>query len=122
MRSSSQRTDQYNAKIDPTRYETVMTAVIPLAKGNFSDYANAWVPKQAEVQAVLDAAGVSKGLYGMYYAFSMQVWHAVQTSSGEALAVQVAGFEWTWQAKGLAQAVLDAIRVTVFTVPLPTGP
>ncbi len=55
-----------------------------------------------------------------YKAFGGQMWRLQNTGvSGESLAIEAAVLIGTWQARGLSQSVLEAIRTEVFNTSAP---
>jgi len=79
--------------------------------------------RDTEVKQTLDAAGVSVIQYPFYLAFGREMWRLQrQDLSGESLAKEAVVLITKWTARGLTQAVLQAIRTDVFNVAAPVAP
>lgn len=77
---------------------------------------------QNQVSSLLGSSSVSSIVRSGYQAFSGQVYGLQVRMSGNALAMEVAVILAKWVARGLEQAVLEAIRDDVFGIPAPVGP
>ena len=77
-----------------------------------------------QVKQTCDASGVSVIQYPFYLCFGREMWHMTHqremsgASAAQAAAVLIA----KWTARGLSQAVLQAIRTDVFNVGAPIAP
>ncbi len=95
----------------PKMYERMGTATVSLAS------------MEANVKQTLDAAGVATIHYPFYLSFGRELWSLRQKDiSGESMAKEAATLIAKWVARGLIQAVLQAIRSQVFDVSAPTPP
>jgi hypothetical protein len=78
---------------------------------------------EMQVKQVLDGAGVPTTDYPGYLAFGREVWALTRKDiSGESLALAAALLLAKWTGRGYTEAVLQAIRTDVFTIPAPLGP
>ena len=69
------------------------------------------------------AGGVSTIQYPFYLCFGREMWSLSRKEiSGESMAKEVAVLITKWTARGLTQAVLQAIRTDVFNVAAPVAP
>ena len=82
------------------------------------------VSMELQVKQTCDASGASVIQYPFYLDFGREMWHMTHEnemsgeSAAQAAAVQIA----KWTARGLTQAVLQAIRTQVFNVGAPIAP
>jgi len=79
--------------------------------------------RDTEVKQVCDGSGVPTIQYPFYLAFGREMWRLTRSDiSGESLAQEAAVLIAKWVARGLSQAVLQAIRTDVFNVSAPIAP
>jgi hypothetical protein len=71
---------------------------------------------------VLNAEGISVLQVADYLSFSREVWKKKNLFAGETLKVEVAVLIQKAVARGLSQAVCEAIRTSVYTIDRPTTP
>jgi hypothetical protein len=70
-----------------------------------------------------DGAGVPTIQYPFYLNFGREIWALTRKEvSGESLALEAATLIAKWKARGLTEALLQAIRTDVFNVAAPIGP
>ena len=78
---------------------------------------------EQQVKQVCDSAGVSTIQYPFYLCFGREMWALIRKDiSGESAAMEAAILVTKWTARGLTQAVLQAIRTDVFNVAAPVAP
>ena len=78
---------------------------------------------ELQVKQVLDGSGVPTRDYPSYLNFGRQVWALGRKEiSGESAALEAAILITKWTARGLTQAVLQAIRTDVFNIAAPVAP
>ncbi len=79
---------------------------------------------ELQVKQVCDASGVSVIQYPFYLDFGREMWHITHETemSGESAAQEAAVLIAKWTARGLTQAVLQAVRTDVFNVSAPVAP
>jgi len=78
---------------------------------------------ELQVKQVCDGAGVATITYPFYLCFGRELWSLARREiSGESLAIEAATFINKWKARGLTEALLQAIRTDVFNVAAPIGP
>jgi len=78
---------------------------------------------ELQAKQVCDAAGVPTIQYPFYLCFGREMWALSRKEiSGESLAQEAATLIAKWVARGLTQAVLQAIRTDVFNVAAPVAP
>ena len=106
------KTDRVKAVLDDKRDQMYMNvqAVVPLLAA-----------MELQVKQVLDGLGVSVAQYAMYLAFGRELWSMTRKEiSGESAAMEADVLLQKWVARGLTQAVLEAIRTQVFNIVAPT--
>jgi hypothetical protein len=78
---------------------------------------------ETQVKQTIDASGVPTIQYPFYLCFGREMWSRLRKEmSGESLAQEAAVLIAKWVARGLTQAVLQAIRSEVFNVGAPIAP
>jgi len=117
------RVQKYDAKYSPANLTRDLTAMLPKMTARFSAVTPELVASETAVKQVLDSSGVSTITYPYYLCFGREMW-ALQDKeiSGESLAKEAAVLIAKWVARGLTQAVLQAIRSDVFGVAAPIAP
>jgi len=82
------------------------------------------VSMESQVKQTCDASGVSVIEYPFYLDFGRELWHITHETemSGESAAQEAAVLIAKWVARGLTQAVLQAIRTQVFNIAAPVAP
>jgi hypothetical protein len=124
MKGVTYRMQKYEAKTGSVRLVADITALLPTMTVNFANLVVQQVANDTAVKQVLDGSGVSTLEYPGYLGFGREVWRkvSVQEMSGESVAQWAAVCIAKWVARGLNQAVLQAIRNDVFTIPAPSAP
>jgi hypothetical protein len=78
---------------------------------------------EQQVKQVCDGSGVATIQYPFYLCFGRELWSLSRKDiSGESLAKEAAVLITKWTARGLTQAVLQAVRTQVFNVAAPVAP
>jgi hypothetical protein len=78
---------------------------------------------ELQVKQVCDGAGVPTIQYPFYLCFGREMWALSRKDiSGESFAIEAAILIAKWKARGLTEAVLQAIRTDVFNVAAPITP
>lgn len=78
---------------------------------------------ELQVKQVCDGAGVPTIQYPFYLNFGREIWALSRKEvSGQSLALEAATLIAKWKARGLTEAVLQAIRSDVFNVSAPIAP
>ena len=119
----TKRTENWDSKYDIVRIAAMLTA----KRAKMLEHINAVTPLLAamelQVRQVCDGSGVPTIQYPFYLCFGREVWALTRREiSGESLAQAVAVLVAKWVARGLVQAVLQAIRSDVFNVGAPLAP
>lgn len=116
MRSAAARIAAYNARMQSSQIDPVLTAVSPLAKANFAGYVADFYPFQVGLRAWLDAQGYHGNFAFQFEAFNNEVYSAYRRFQGTALAAQVTVLVDKYEDFGLARADLVAIALSVWSV------
>ena len=107
-------TERIKATLDEKRSTMLanVTAVFPMIAA-----------MELQVKQVCDGAGVPTIQYPYYLSFGREIWALSRREiSGESLAIEAAILIDKWKARGLVEAVLQAIRTDVFNVAAPLAP
>ena len=121
-RTDDQRIAKYDVKVDPVTVAAKIGSQVSNMQGNYTAFTNLYVPKMLEVQDVLNTAGVSPMMFGIYYAFAGRLWALGNKASGAAAAGEAASLIALYVARGLTQSVLESIRTSVFNISAPVTP
>lgn len=113
MRTTQQRIDKYNAKVDSSHYGALMVAVLPLAKGNFAAAANTLEVIEAQALQILGEEGVMRIHYGGYLACLNQCWRMKLSGTGSSWQLACLVILNVWVARGLTQSVLEELLSVV---------
>lgn len=122
MRTAQQRIAAYNARMVSSLLDPVRAAVTADAQANFAAYAIEFVPKQASLREVLNAAGIDSSFFGPYEAFSGELYHLWRTTAGASLitAAGVVVGRWAHASRlGVGAApLLKSIALQVYAIAL----
>ena len=104
-----------------------ISAILTEKRAKMLEHVNAVMVSLAsmeqQVKQVCDSAGVSTIQYPFYLCFGREMWALIRKDiSGESAAMEAAILVTKWTARGLTQAVLQAIRTDVFNVAAPVAP
>ena len=114
---------KYYAKASPARTIAVVTPLVTGMKVNAAVVFEQIITMEQQVRQTLNASGVSVIQYPFFLCFGRQIWSKIRKGmAGESLAEEVALLLASWVARGLSQAVLQAVRTDVFNVSAPIAP
>lgn len=117
------RMQAYDAKVAPARVQTDITALVTDMKDNFADAVVSLVSMETLVKQLLDESGVPTIMYPSFLSFARRLWSLQRREiGGESLCQEAALWIALWVARGLPQAVLQAIRTDVFNIEPPLAP
>lgn len=124
MKGATYRIAKFQAKVAGAQYLTDLTAQALSMQTNFANTCTMMSASDQMVKQTLDASGVPTIEYPFYLAFGRQLWSktSVHQFSGESMAQLAAVYIAKWVARGLNQAVLQAVRSDVFSIPAPLAP
>ena len=117
------RIENWDAKFDTTRIKAIMDAKRPKMLEHVTAMQVALASMEGQVKQVCDGSGVPTIQYPFYLCFGREMWSLSNKDiSGESMAQEAAVLIAKWVARGLTQAVLQAIRTDVFNVAAPITP
>jgi hypothetical protein len=117
-----QRAAKWNLKYDPARIQEITTAGKPTYSIHAAVVFDSLYEMELSVKQVLNSSGVSVLQIPGYLAFGREMWSKSQKMAGETLAQEAAVLIAKGVARGLIQAVMQAIRTDVFNVSAPIAP
>jgi hypothetical protein len=119
----TKRINNWNEKYNLERVNAILTEKRPTMLQNMSSVVPLMTAMEQQVKQVCDGAGVSIIQYPFYLCFGREMWKMTrQDLSGESMAKEAAVLVAKWKARGLTEAVLQAIRTDVFNVVAPVAP
>jgi hypothetical protein len=119
----TRRIAKWNAKYDTTRIKATLDEMRPTMLQNVTAVFPLITAMELQVKQVCDGSGVSTIQYPFYLNFGRELWALSRKDiSGESYAKEAAILITKWTARGLTQAVLQAIRTDVFSVAAPVAP
>ena len=119
----TKRIANWDEKYNLERVTAVLTEKRPTMLQNMSSVVPLMTAMELQVKQVCDGAGVSIIQYPFYLCFGREMWKLTrQDLSGESMAKEAAVLVAKWKARGLTEAVLQAIRTDVFNVVAPVAP
>jgi hypothetical protein len=120
----TKRIAKWDTKFDTTRIKATLDAMRPLMLSHVQAQFVSIASMEGQVKQTLDASGVGVITYPFYLDFGRELWHMTheREMSGESAAKEAAILIAKWVARGLTQAVLQAIRSEVFNIPAPIAP
>ena len=123
MKGAIYRAQKYDAKYTPANLTRDLTVKLPKMTQRFAAVTPMIVANETAVKQVCDGAGVATIQYPFYLCFGREMWALNRREiSGESLAKEAAVLVAKWKARGLTEAVLQAIRTDVFNVVAPIAP
>ena len=123
MMDPARRIAKWNVKYDTERVKATLDAMRPAMLANVTAVFPMITAMELQVKQTCDASGVPTIQYPFYLNFGQEVWALTRKEvSGESLAIEAAVLIAKWTARGLTQAVLQAIRSEVFNVGAPIAP
>ena len=123
MKGAIYRAQKYDAKYTPANLTRDLTVLLPKMTARFTAVTPNLVMMETQVKQVCDGSGVPTIQYPYYLNFGRELWALTRREiSGESLAKEAAILIAKWVARGLTQAVLQAIRSEVFAVGAPIAP
>jgi len=119
----TKRLNNWDEKYNLERVNAVLTEKRPTMLQNMAAVVPLLAAMEQQVKQVCDGAGVPTIQYPFYLCFGREVWALGRRDiSGESLALEAATLIAKWKARGLVEALLQAIRTDVFNVAAPIAP
>ena len=123
MTDPTKRIARWNAKYDTARIKATLDELRPAMLAAVTAVFPLLTAMELQVKQTCDATGVPTIQYPFYLNFGREIWALTRKEvSGESLAQAAAVLIAKWTARGLTQAVLQAIRTDVFNVGAPIAP
>ena len=117
------RLNNWNEKYNLERVNAILTEKRPRMLEHVSSVIPLLAAMEQQVKQVCDGSGVATIQYPFYLCFGRELWSLSRKDiSGESLAKEAAVLITKWTARGLTQAVLQAVRTQVFNVAAPVAP
>jgi hypothetical protein len=116
MRSSAQRIAAYDARMQSTQIDPVLSAVNAIASANFASYIGEFYPFQVSLRNWMDTDGVHGTAAFQYEAFNGECYSAWRRFQGPALEAQLTVLVDKYEDLGLARAKLIDISLAVWGV------
>ena len=117
------RLENWDQKYNLTRISAILTEKRPKMLEHATSVIVSLASMEQQVKQTCDASGVPTIQYPFYLCFGREIWSRINKEmSGESLAQEAAVLIAKWVARGLTQAVLQAIRTQVFNVNAPIAP
>jgi hypothetical protein len=123
MTDPTKRIAKWNAKFNTERVKATLDDMRPNMLANVTAVFPLITAMELQVKQVCDGVGMPTIQYPFYLNFGREIWALTRKEvSGETLAQEAAVLITKWVARGLNQALLEAIRTDVFNVGAPVGP
>jgi long-subunit acyl-CoA synthetase (AMP-forming) len=123
MIDPTKRIAKWNTKFNTERIKATLDEMRPTMLANVTAVYPMITAMELQVKQVCDGAGVSVIQIPFYLNFGRELWALTRREvSGETLAIEAAVLIDKWKARGLTEAVLQAIRTDVFNVAAPIVP
>jgi hypothetical protein len=117
------RIAKWNTKYNTTRIKDTLDELRPAMRQKVTAVFPMITAMELQVKQVCDGAGVPTRDYPSYLAFGRPLWALGRKEiSGESAAKEAAVQIAKWKARGLTEAVLQAIRTDVFNIAAPITP
>jgi hypothetical protein len=116
MRSSDQRIAAYNARVQSSQVDPVLTAMQSLQQANFAAYIGEFYPYQVALRDWMNDEDIHGVLAFQYEAFNGEVYSAWRRFAGGTLDAQVTVLVDKYEDLGLTRARLIALCLTVWGV------
>jgi hypothetical protein len=123
MMDPAKRIANWNAKYNTERIKATLDDKRPAMLANVTAVFPMITAMELQVKQVCDGAGVATIQYPFYLNFGREIWALTRKEvSGESLCKEAAVLVAKWKARGLTEAVLQAVRTDVFNVVAPVAP
>jgi hypothetical protein len=123
MMDPAKRIANWNAKYNTERIKATLDDKRPAMLASVTAVFPMITAMELQVKQVCDGAGVATIQYPFYLNFGREIWALTRREvSGESLAKEAKVLVDKWKARGLTEAVLQAVRTDVFNVVAPVAP
>lgn len=114
MRSAAQRIAAYDARMQSSQIDPVLTAMNAQQMANFHAYVADWYPLQQTLRGWLDAQGFTGNVAFQYEACAGECYHAYTHFAGPAGVAEGVILKTKYTALGLQALDLSAMMLAVF--------
>ena len=119
----AKRIAKWNVKYNTERIKATLDELRPSMLANVTAVYPMITAMELQVKQVCDGAGVATIQYPFDLCFGREMWALIRKDiSGESLCKEAAILIAKWKARGLTEAVLQAVRTDVFNVVAPVAP
>jgi len=123
VKTIAQRVAHYDARMQSSLIDPVLTARNAAAVANFTAYEVDFYPKQVALRAILVAAAIPTAQFAGYEAFHGKLYHLSKTTSGAGLVADATVLIAYWKAPARlgagAEATLKLIAGTIYAIVIP---
>jgi hypothetical protein len=116
MRSAAQRIAAYNARMQSSQIDPVLTAMSTQQQANFASYISQFYPFQVLLRDWMNADGIHGATAFQYEAFNGECYSAYRRFQGASLDDQVTVLVDKYEDLGLTRAKLIALALAVWGV------
>jgi len=118
MRDAARRIANYTARMTNAQLDPVIAAKAESMKTNFAAYAEEFVPKQEQVNALLSDLGIPTIQFLGYYAFANEIHHLSKVAAGDSAIEQASILVAKYVSLGLDPApLIDIAAIWSIVVP-----
>lgn len=114
MRSAAQRIAAYEARMQSSQVDPVLTAMNALQMANYAAYVADWYPLQVTLRGWLDAQGFSGSVAFQYEALAGECYSVYRRFSGPAAVAEGVILKTKYLALGLVALDMSAMMLAVF--------
>jgi hypothetical protein len=123
MNDPARRIENWDSKFDTAQIKVTLDKKRPKMLEHVSSVTPMIAAMEMQVKQVCDGAGVFTIQLPFYLCFGREIWALTRKDiSGETMSKEAAILVAKWKARGLTEAVLQAIRTDVFNVVAPVAP
>lgn len=119
MQSAAQRIAHYNARMQSSLIDPVLSAVSAQQQANFAAYAIDFLPYQQALRAWLNAGGYSTFTFFAWEALNGECYRAHRSTSGSAEVAEFVALQVKYADWGLALADIKDMVSAVWSVTIP---
>jgi hypothetical protein len=119
MQSAAQRIAHYNARMQSSLLDPVLSAVSAQQQANFAAYAIDFYPFQTLLRAWLNSEGISVLDYFRWEACNGECYRAYRSTAGAAAVAEFTAIQVKYIDMGLLAADIKAMMTAVWSVVIP---
>lgn len=119
MKTDVERIANYEARMQSTLIDPVVTAMNALAVANYTAYITEFYPYQVQLRTILLDEGVKTYLFAIYEAANGQYYHLYKVSLGNPQVADFTAIQVAWTARGGDATILKRVALDVYGVTIP---